>query len=66
MRWRLEVREQVREEVVRVGCPCVSIARLGLVFRSVCAAVREDYDFVDAKDGEGAGDVPRHRGAEIV
>jgi hypothetical protein len=36
------------------------------VFPSVCAAVREDYDFVDAEDGEGAGDVPRHRGAEIV
>lgn len=39
---------------------------MGLGFRGQGVAVGEDYDFVDAEDGEGAGDVPRHGGAEVV
>ena len=66
MRRRLEVREQVREEVVRVRRPRVPVAGLGLVSRGLGVAVGEDDDLVDAEDREGAGDVPRHRGAEVV
>lgn len=66
MRRGLEVREQVEEEVVRIGRPCVGVPGLGLGFRGQGVAVGEDYDFVDAEDGEGAGDVPRHGGAEVV
>jgi hypothetical protein len=78
MGWCLEVAEEVDEEVVWVGDASVfvpilrvmgfmlrvinAVTRLGLF----CVAVREDNNFVDAKDGEGTGNLTGKSCTEIV
>lgn len=66
VRRRLEIRQDVREEVVRVGIASVR-PLVGLDGRSVtmaavarfkmALAVVEDDHFVDAEDREGSGDL---------
>ena len=76
--WRcFEVTEEVYEEVVWVGGACVfilgGVCLMGMRMR-MCAfvmffwgvAVGEDYDFVDAEDGEGACYVAAERGSKFM
>ena len=69
---RFEVREQMREEVIRVRIATVAGVAVAILLvrladavvrgRSAALAVIEDDDFVDAENGEGAGDLPGEGG----
>lgn len=66
MGWRFQVAQDVVEEVVWVGeagvtglVVAVVVAGAFAFLRGLRLAVVEDYDFVDAEDGAGSGDLSR-------
>jgi len=61
----------VVQELVRIGDTAVSffvfeVLAVSAIAGDVVLAVVEDYDFVDAEDGGGAGYAAGESGAEIV
>lgn len=67
--WRcLEIAEEMNEKVIRIGRPSIFCYRTGLKRLPfvLASAIIEYYDFVDAEDGKGAGNLPSHRGAKFM